>query len=272
MIQEYLHYIKAVKGLSENTIEGYRKDLQQFVLFAKEKGLRWSTLTEHDIDSWLASMAAQGLAGKTRNRRLSALRTLLAWAQHKGMLTTNAARYCQSAKTQETLPQAMSVEKIDAYLKNRQTSTSSIITALMVSIMLETGMRLSETMAIKVEDINTAEKTIRTIGKGGRERFVIYGQRTEKELQQWLPAPKGRLLPPWSPSGFRAMIEEQLEPYTGKMHPHQLRHTFATEMLNNGMPITTLSTLMGHQHSSTTEIYSKVAKRTAQREYAHAAI
>lgn len=272
MIQEYLEYIKSVKGLSYNTIDGYKKDLHQFVQYAKEKGLKWSTLTEQDIDAWLASMAAQGLTGKTRNRRLSAVRTLLSWAYHKGILSNNAARFCQSAKIRETLPQAMSVEKIDAFLENRQPSTSSNITALMVAIMLETGMRLSETMAIKVEDINTEDKTIRTIGKGYRERYVIYGKRTEKELKQWLPAVKGRLLPSWSQTGFRAMIKEQLQPFTGNMHPHQLRHTFATEMLNNGMPITTLKTLMGHQHSSTTEIYCKVAKRTAQREYAKAEI
>lgn len=267
MIEEYLTYIKGVRGLSDATVEGYRKDLHAFSRWGNRNGKRWSTLSERDCDLWLIDMEREGLKPATRNRRLSALRQLLTWAHHKGLLKSNAARFCQSAKKDETLRKTVSVEKIDDFLQNYEPSTAGFIAELLVSVMLETGLRISEATAIREEDINEEEQRIKVNGKGKKERYVFYGERTKKALGIWTKGHGGRLLPDWSQQAFRCIIEEQLQPYCGKMCPHQLRHTFATEMLNNGMPISTLSFLLGHKKVETTQIYAKVATKTAGREY-----
>lgn len=268
MIKEYLEYQKSVKNLSDATIEGYGKDLRIFVEWARQRSLTWRTIVETDIDAWLTSMQEAGLKPATRNRRLSSVRNLLAWAHHKGMLNTNAARFCQSAKLNETLPKTIDIENIDKYLSSGKMSTKRIISGLLIAIMLETGMRIGEALAIKQEDIDTRNRSIKVFGKGAKERIVYYGQRTEKELRIWLDGREGRLFPEtFTQYDYRMMIEEELYPFSGKMTPHQLRHTFATAMLNRGLPITTLSHLMGHKYVETTQRYARVATTTAAQQY-----
>lgn len=268
MIKEYLEYIEKVRGLRAATIEGYKKDLNEFVKYAMAKGLRWSTLTERDVDAWLADMSDRCISAATRNRRLAALRGLLTWAQHKGMLETNAARFCQQAKKADTLPKCINIESIDNYLRNRQPSVASNIAALQIAIMIESGMRIGEVLDIELKDIDPNKQSIKIAGKGGKERIVFYGERTKKELQSIVGAgADGKIFPDWSQQYYRQNIEEQLLPFTGKMNPHQLRHTFATDELNKGMPIETVSMLLGHKSIDTTQIYARVAVETARQQY-----
>lgn len=266
MIKEYLEYIEKVKGLRAATIEGYKKDLNEFVKYAMVKGLRWSTLTERDVDAWLSDMSDRCISAATRNRRLAALRGLLSWAHHKGMLETNASRFCQQAKKADTLPKPANLAAIDRYLGERQPGTASNIAALQIALMVESGLRISEAIMLTIDDIDTTRKSIRVRGKGNKDRYTFYGARVERELQPLIGG-KGRLFPDWSQQFYRSNIEEQLFPFTGKVTPHQLRHTFATTQLNAGMPISTVSMLMGHKSIETTQIYARVAVDTAREQY-----
>lgn len=266
MIKEYLTYIETVRGLSANTIEGYRKDLREFVRYAADRGLRWSTLQERDVDGWLSEQAQAGISPRTRNRRLSALRGLLNWAHHKGMLTQNAARFCQQAKKPDSLPKPTDLSAIDRYLGERQPGTAANIAALQIALMVESGLRISEAIMLTMEDIDTTRKSIRVRGKGNKDRYTFYGARVERELMP-LMGGKGRLFPAWSTQFYRSNIEDQLRPFTGAITPHQLRHTFATSQLNAGMPISTLSMMLGHKSVETTQVYTRVAVDTARSQY-----
>lgn len=266
MIKEYLTYIETVRGLSANTIEGYRKDLREFVRYAAHLGLRWSTLQEQDVDGWLSEQAQAGISPRTRNRRLSALRGLLTWAHHKGMLKQNVARFCQQAKKPDSLPKPTDLSAIDRYLGERQPGTAANIAALQIALMVESGLRISEAITLTIEDIDTSRKSIRVRGKGNKDRYTFYGARVERELMP-LMGGKGRLFPAWSTQFYRTNIEEQLRPFTGAITPHQLRHTFATSQLNAGMPISTLSMMLGHKSVETTQVYTRVAVDTARSQY-----
>lgn len=267
MIQEYLQYITTVRGLSPLTVENYGKDLRQFATWAEGRGLRWSTITERDVDAWIAEQAVAGLKPRTRNRRLSALRGLLTWAHHKGLLEENVSRFCQSAKVAERLPQALDVRAVDAFLASDAFSTEKRIGQLLVALMVESGLRIQEAIDVRREDIDDEQRSISVRGKGGKERIVFYGERTARQLASWLTPFDGRLLPDWEQRRYRDIIERVMAPYVGKMHPHQLRHTFGTAALNAGMPITTVSALMGHKRVETTQIYARVARETARQEY-----
>ncbi len=267
MIQEFLTYISQVRNLSSETIYGYSKDLGLFVEYMKPLSMTWRSLRKKDIDAWLMDMERAGLQPATRNRRLATVRSLLTWAHHEGLLPTNEARYCQQAKQKETLPKPLNTDEIDKYLNQQHVSTLEMVIAALIAVMVETGARIGEALAIKQADINTAEKSIILNGKGKRQRKVYYGKRTEKHLQPFIASVEGGIFPNWHQQYYRAEIEKALYGKTGKMTPHQLRHTFATALLNNGADITTVSHLLGHKHIETTMRYAKVSNPHAQQVY-----
>lgn len=267
MIREYLDHLQNVKGLQPQTLDGYRKDLQQWVKWAKAQNLRWSTTTQADIESWQTAMAHKKLQPATRNRRLSALRGLLKWAWRAGILDTCAARYCSLAKVPEALPKPTNLAGIDNYLAAKKDTSEGAIAAVLVAVMVESGLRIGECQNVKLADIDTKAHTIRVTGKGNRERMVLYGKRTESALHDAWGMCGEWLCPRWHQQQIRLLIEGAIAPYVGHVTPHQLRHTFATEALNAGMKLQSVSTLMGHKHTTTTERYARLTLQTISNEY-----
>lgn len=264
MIQEFITYQTQVRGLSPRTCQEYEKELHAFAKWARPYKLRWSTLTKQDIDKHTASMSQAGLKPATIKKRVSAIRALYRWLEHEGRMTNNPARWCQTPRLQERLPQACDVKQIDAYLRTPAKDEKAGKMHIAVALLIETGCRLSELMNMRTHDFNKKEKSIRVTGKGGKERFVYYGERSAQALNTWAKGINGPLFAGWSGDNLRWEMYRQLGNYCPRVHPHKLRHTFATAMLNNGMPLKTLSVLLGHSSVTTTEIYAKAnEKRTS---------
>lgn len=265
MVKEYLHYIDTVRGLSPATVDGYRKDIGEWVKWASKRGLTWSTISERDVDAWLTEQAERGITGKTRNRRLAALRGLTTWAHYKGMLKTNPARFVQRCKTESKLPVSLNVASIDKYLNEPSIGVMRPTCQAAVALMLETGMRIGEVMALRWDNINEQEKSIKVKGKGGKERVVYYSRRCEKALAAVPTRDLLEVMPLVDQYTLRMAIEKELQPYVGKMKPHELRHTFATEMVNRGCSMETVKKLLGHARIETTQIYAEVKNETAKK-------
>lgn len=267
MIQEFLDYQRDRKGLSENTIESYKKDLAQWVVYAKSKDLRWSTITKQDIDTWLISMHKAGKKPATINRHLSSLRGLLTWAHHEKLLTDNPARYCQLMKQEEKLPEQAPTDAIKRYLSNEPTSERSEVMHALIAILYDTGIRIQEALDLMIEDFDTNEMSIKIKGKGSQQRKVFYSTMTITHLVR-IGGRYGRhLFPQYEQRTYRMMMYEELKPIGIRTHPHALRHSFATRMLNNGADIKIVSWLLGHKSVKTTERYAKVANETARQQY-----
>lgn len=262
MINEFLNYQLKRKGLSTNTLTAYRKDLQRFVAYGKEKGLRWSTITKEDLDDYLSTMFDQGLKPATINRSISSVRNLFTWAKISGLINENPARYLQSHKQADTLPETISPEEIDTYLDKPTTDNDSLIGKALIALLRETGIRIQEAIDIKLSDINTDEKSIIITGKGNKQRKVYYSQRTIDHCCKIAGRFTPYLLPRFEQRDFRQIIARELH-----THPHALRHTFATNMLNNGADIKVVSYLLGHASVKTTERYAKVSNTTAKVQY-----
>lgn len=267
MIQEFLDYQKTRRGLADNTLEAYAKDLTAFVRFAQREGLRWSTLTKQDIDRWLSELDAEGKSASTINRHLASIRGLLTWAHHEGILETNAARFCQHKKQEERLPEQAPIEDIEKYLDmEAHTERREVIQAL-IRLLLDTGIRIQEAIDIRRSDFDTDEMSIRIHGKGRRERKVYYKQRTIEKLVKIGGRYGEHLLPQWTQRSYRMAMISELQPLGIRTHPHALRHTFATGMLNRGADINVVSFLLGHKSVKTTERYARVSNTTAMQQY-----
>lgn len=264
MVQEFIDYQRDVKGLSACTLENYRKDLQAWTLYAGKKGLTWRTTSKQDVDCWTAYMKDFGYSASTIKRRVEVLRLIYTWAEHEGMLTENPARYAQTPKAEKKLPKVVDAEKLRTYIDSEPSTGEGVVVRNLTALLLETGVRIGEALSITTDDIDRERRAIIIHGKGSKEREVYYGDRFAKVLDKWYQSRTGVLFP-GEAIEYRYMMYRQMGHIFYRIHPHLIRHTFATEMLNAGMDLKTLASLLGHEHVQTTEIYAHVkSERTRE--------
>lgn len=263
MKQEFLNYLENVRNYSQHTLRAYELDITDFANWANPRGLRWSTLTKQDIDNYAAELHKKGLSSSTQRRRITALRSLLQWAMREGKLASNPARYCQLPKAEETLPMGLEKAIIENYLNTpAMTERAKTIHAL-VALLYDTGIRLQEALDIRCEDVDPVAHTIRIHGKGRKERIVYFTERTIEHCAHVGNKRNGYLIDCDNQRAIRLMMAQEIH----GAHPHAIRHTFATELLNNGASLDTISALLGHSSRKTTERYAKVSNPTVQQQY-----
>lgn len=264
MIQTFINYQEQVRGLSPRTCTEYQKNLRYFVQFAKERGYRWSTITKGSIDCWTAQMTIDDIEPATIRQRISTLRTFFDWLVHEGKLPANPARYCQTPKLSVRLPQDVDKEAVERWLEKPARTHEERYIHMLTAVIIETGLRLSEALAIKRSDFQKQGIIVR--GKGGRERIVFYGHRTIEVLRAYAPV-GNEIFPGISADAARWAMYRTLGREVANVHPHALRHTFAMERLNNGMALNEVSQLLGHKQITTTQIYASAATNTLHEHY-----
>lgn len=261
MITTFINYLKTNRGLSENTARAYAEALRDFARYARETepNTRWSTVTKGLIDNYVADLATTGTKPATIKQRISALRTFYKTCNALGATMENPARYVSTPKLGEELPKTIETDAIRAALENENTPKQA---KAAIAIIFETGLRLQELLDLKAEDIDPKTQSIRVNGKGRKQRTVYYGELTRKYGPSW----RGNQ---WTQRAVRHMVFEALKPYSHaeQLSPHALRHTYASELVNNGMSMEAISKLMGHTHLETTEIYAKLANNTTRQMY-----
>lgn len=260
MIQEYINYLQHNKGYSVQTCTEYRKDLEKFVKWLRGSTQieRWGMVTKDVIDSWVRDMSVNDMAPCTIKRRVSALRGLYQYAWVKGLCTDNPAKYVSTPKKGHRLPKTADVDKLWQAIRNVGTDGE---TKLALAIMAETGVRLGELLYMRVNDVNLGERSIVVRGKGNKERKVYYGDMTAELIGRCVVIGGGLLI-----SSSARELRYKVHAATGAS-PHNIRHTWATVMLNNGCPLDSISKLMGHASVKTTEIYAEVATATLAADY-----
>lgn len=261
MIQEFLEYQAKNKGLAEQSVEGYRKELKAFTRWASPRGLRWSTLTSKDVDAYVRDEQERGMKPRTIKKRVETLRLLYNWANHQGLLTENPARYTQTPKWGEELPKAADEQRIIEYIDSPATTREGMLVHAIVTLIYETGMRIGEVTSMRGTDIDTEQHTIRLTGKGNVERVVLYGKRFERYAE--MMSKNHRIIFYENQETYRYMMYRELP----GVNPHAIRHTFACSQLGKGMPLKSVSTLMGHKHIETTEIYARLSLDNIKNQY-----
>ena len=283
LIHRYLEYLADERIASEHTLRAYSGDLNRFLDFLAQDFFDRprDTVRPEEIDvlavrSYLASLSKAGVGKRSQARGLSAVRGLFRYACREGTVGSNPASAVRSPKQPKTIPRHLRPGEIEALLdaatgdKPLELRNRAILELLYAS-----GLRVSELAKLDWHDLDLTGRTLRVMGKGGKERMVPFGQPAAEALQDWLAAwdgarkrdagedepvflnyRGGRL----GVRSIRRILDRcvQKASLAAGVHPHTIRHTFATHLLESGADLRTIQELLGHSSLSTTQRYTHV--------------
>lgn len=259
MIQDFRTYLSSIRGYSPQTIAGYCRDLKQFARWAKQhrNDARWSNITRDDVDTYLMERCAAGKAPATTNRALSSISALYMFMQREGMNVVNPTKYESRRKIADTMPNTIPYEDLE-----RAYEHATGVTRVMLGLLITTGMRVGELLAMQWEDIDLTTCRIKVHGKGAKERVVITTREVLQPLIDYVPVEKrwGRMFY-HTQRTVRSMIYDALRDFTHakQQSPHAIRHTVATHLAQRGVNTVTIAKVLGHNSTETTQRYINAA-------------
>ncbi|UCZ54691.1 site-specific tyrosine recombinase XerD [Bacillus shivajii] len=278
-VQDYIHYLVVEKGLSKNTTEAYKRDLNSYIQYMKqvEEKTNVSQITKESVLHYLYHLKEQGRASTTTARTLSSIRSFHQFLLREGAVTTDPSVHIEMPKAEKKLPKILSPKEVEALLESPIERTSlSIRNKAMLELLYATGIRVSELCQLKLSDIHLQMGFIRCIGKGNKERIIPLGSVATKALDDYLQNSRPELTKKqrheilfvnhrgqqMSRQGFWKIIKQLTRDakIEKELTPHTLRHSFATHLLENGADLRAVQEMLGHADISTTQIYTHVTK------------
>ena len=273
-ISDFLNYLNYEKKYSSNTLRAYTKDLNDFILFIEKESVQsLIDVKKQHIHQFLYYLSLKKYGESTVARKLASIKSLFNFLIRKKILKNNIVKSISAPKIDKKLPIFLTQDKMSLLLdlpnaSNLKESRNILILELFYS----TGVRISELIKIKLEDINYENNSINILGKGNKQRLVIIGNYAKKRLLDFLNYKKnirtGFLFKNERKSkvGYISerfvfnIVKKHVQKVTNnqKISPHSLRHTFATHLLNNGADLMSLKELLGHSDLSSTQIYTHV--------------
>lgn len=260
MITEFINYLLYTRGYSANTARQYETSLRSFA--KANGGRRWSDIKVDDIVIYLANKKAAGASNNTIIANISAIRGLYNWMMIQYKLAENPARYLISPKKDKIIPHIINAEDIIKAVKQEPQRDIKLAIMMMASM----GLRVSEARALKYEDINLNSSQAIIMGKGRKERY-IYFPTYIIEMIKATGKKEGAIFEGWEDREFRYAIFAAFKRIGVNASPHQLRHSFATRAINEGMRLDVLREILGHTSIATTQIYLHTSNAVMQSEY-----
>lgn len=275
-IGEYLEYLELEKGLSQNTIDAYRRDLEDFAENTGAENV--SDIDRIMINSYVRSLRERRLAPTSVIRKVASLRGFFKWTTSVGIIDKNPAATLEQPKVPQRLPKVVTLKEIEEMLHNNLTPLEH----LMIELLYSCGLRVSELVGLKVNDIDLASKYVRCFGKGSKERIIPIGDTAKNVVKEYL-SERELIIKKYNLSTKKLLILEngrlvnRQDVYTfihnqGKLihkniSPHTLRHSFATHLLENGADLRIVQELLGHSDVSTTQLYTHISKKRLKEVY-----
>ena len=283
-IRTFLNCLRVEKGLSDNTIQAYRRDMVKFAAFATSRNLATKDVRRGDVVDFLGSLYRKGLDSRSVARHLVTIRHFFRFSLMEGHVDDDPAATIESPRFRQSLPEFLSVEEVDRLLA--QPDTSAIVgmrDRAMIELMYSCGLRVSELCGLRVADLQAEAGCLRCIGKGNKERLVPVGRQALEAVQRYLRGSRPKLLCEGSsPYLFlnqkgrkvdRIAYWKTLGQYGRKaglrkaLTPHMLRHSFATHLLDRGADLRSVQMMLGHSDISTTQIYTHVVEERLKQVY-----
>jgi len=276
MLEGFLHYLQYEKRFSPYTVISYKTDLEQFSEYlALQYGITEIADASYQmIRSWFVSLMEQHITPRSVNRKKAALNSFFKYLNKHGLLTENPMNKVLSPKSVKRLPAFVEEEKmktlLDEYIPQQDNSFITLRDQLIIEMLYNTGMRLSELVNLKTADVNGFSMTIKVLGKRNKERIIPYNNRLQKLIKEYIDLRQKTILEAcdyffvttkgkkvYQKLVYRVVIY-YLNTITSqdKKSPHVLRHTFATHMLNHGADLNSIKELLGHANLSATQVYT----------------
>lgn len=278
LADEYLHYLLVEKGLADNTLTSYSRDLMRYFDFLGAQGQ--DQVSSDDtalILKYLITLREAGLKSRSRARHLVALRGFYRYLVKEEILSLDPAKTVDLPKSGLKLPDVLSSQEVTLLLAT--VDTGSFVgkrNLAMLELLYATGLRVSELVNLQVTDVNIEAGFVRVMGKGSKERIVPFGLYARRQIDEYLSVARPVLLKnrtsvylfvaragrPMTRQGFWKLLKTCAcrAGLTKKVTPHSLRHSFASHLLEGGADLRTVQIMLGHADISTTQIYTHVAR------------
>ena len=271
MLQKFLDYLHYEKRLSTHTLSNYRRDLQQFIDWLQQQASpAIEKVTQHQVRQFITWRHRNGIAAKSLQRNLSAIRSFYQYLIREQQVLNNPAVGVRPPKVRRKLPSTMNVDEVNQLLTNSSDEPLDLRDMAMMELFYSSGLRLSELVAIDLHDYLQAADEIEVIGKGNKTRIVPIGQFARDAIDKWLE--KRPQLAKHEESALfvskrgsrlsQRAVEQRLSQQAIKrgasqhLHPHMLRHSFASHLLESSGNLRAVQELLGHANISTTQIYT----------------
>lgn len=282
-IDKYLEYLKVERKYSDKTILSYKDDLIEYNEFLGNNFTNILNIDMNIVNNYMKYLYDRKITKSSISRKLSSIRGLYNYLVREDIIKENHFNKIQNPKRELYLPKFLKDEELDKIFSvcNSNNPTEERDT-LIIELLYATGVRVSELVNIKIKDINREEKLIKVLGKGNKERMVIYNNHTKKALDTYLKDgynyfnkksseylilnKNGNKL---SERYIREIINKKVSQASLdiKISPHTLRHTFATDILENGADLMTVKELLGHESLNTTSIYTHITNEQIKKTY-----
>ncbi len=279
-IAEYLEYLQAERGLAQNTIDAYRRDLTDFCdfLYKLDKIDNFEKIKRVHINYYIKELHDKNYCATSVTRKIAAIRGWFRWLSANEIITQDPSLGVELPKLTKKLPKVITVSEIETILKNHLNDTESV----MLELLYGAGLRVSELINLEVNDIDLSSRYVRCMGKGSKERIIPIGEKAKKAIlkylkirellikryklntKQLLIKDNGHLM---TRQDVYVFIKKQGELLKKHISPHTLRHSFATHMLENGADLRVVQELLGHSDVSTTQLYTHVSKKRLKEVY-----
>ena len=283
ILDAFIDNIWIEKGLSQNTLDSYRSDLEQFSSWLEKNNLSYIKTSKKEILSYLSFLFQRGLGSKTVARKLSSLKSFFRYLVFKSIISNDPSSEVETPKLLKSIPKSISEKEVEALLAAPDEKTDiGLRDKTMIETLYSCGLRISELTNLELLNLNLRQGVIRVIGKGQKERLVPMGDQLIGLLELYISSSRKNLLNKrhsdylfLSTRGQRMTrqsfwhrikhycLASGFEP--DKISPHVLRHAFATHLLNNGADLRVVQLLLGHSDLNTTQIYTEVARQRLKR-------
>ncbi|MBE3572589.1 MAG: site-specific tyrosine recombinase XerD [Moorella humiferrea] len=285
LVDEFLYYLVVERGLAENTLASYNSDLQQFLQYLESSKIKSFRDVNHGLlVAYLVKMQREGRAPATICQHMAAIRALYQFLLRERLVDNDPTVNLESPRQAKKLPQVLTLEEVERLLSQPRVDTpAGLRDKAMLELLYATGLRVSELIALNVDQVNLEGEFVRCLGKGAKERVVPMGQMACFYVRTYIENGRGKLIKKKAETALfvnqhgrrlsRQGCWKIIKGYARAANlnkgitPHTLRHSFATHLLENGADLRAVQELLGHADIGTTQIYTHLTRKKVREVY-----
>lgn len=282
-IEEFNKYLLIDKKYSNETIASYTNDLEKYAAYIADNGFDLNQMTRKEIMKYVSYLKQNNLSNSSINHNISVLKSFYKFLVIEEYFVTDPTMYLESPKLRKALPQVLSYEEVQKLLDVDLCDHYSFRNKAMLELMYATGLRVSELVNLRINDLDLEMDLVRTMGKGSKERIIPIGEYASLYIKEYLVNHRNCLLKKqntdylflnnrgtrYSRQSFYKLVKELAikKGIQTEFSPHTLRHSFATHLLDRGADIVSIKEMLGHSSLSTTQIYTHISNQKQKEEY-----